>query len=445
MAFRPGTGATFAKAMATASINIRMIAQGSSERQISICVDAADCAKALRAAHAALALSNTQISIVVLGATGAVGSEFLDQLTESKKLLTDATCAGKRKAVSDLNIDFKLTAVSSSKVMRLSYDGLDPSGDVLATSQPADLETLTEFVEDDFNGNRIVIDCTASQEAADCYPKWLSEGIHVVATNKKAGSGPAALYNRAKQASLGSSTQWLYETTAPGSGMPLLATLKDMTQSGDVVRKVSGRFSGSMSFIFAQLRLGVPLSKALAAAAEQGLCEPDPRDDLNGLDTARSLVVLGRELGLELEVADVECKSLLPEELRDWTPDASDGAPPLVEQLCKELEQYDERTAARVDALLADGLVPVQLSTVDVGSGKASVTAFAAIAQDDRAALIRGGEIIVEISSRRYDDIPMVLQGPGAGTKITAAGIFADLLRLSRSLVEFTVPMRQSE
>ena len=164
MAFRPGTGATFAKAMATAGINIRMIAQGSSERQISICVDAEDCSKALRAAHAALALSNTQISVAVLGATGAVGGEFLDQLTESRKLLTDATDAGKRKAVSDLNIDFKLTAVSSSKAMRLSYDGIDPAGDVLADSQPANLNELTAFLEDDFNGNRIIIDYTASQE-----------------------------------------------------------------------------------------------------------------------------------------------------------------------------------------------------------------------------------------------------------------------------------------
>jgi aspartokinase/homoserine dehydrogenase 1 len=378
-----------------------------------------------------------------LGATGAVGSEFLQQLTESQKLLTDATDAGKRKAVSDLNIDYKLTAVASSKSMRLSYDGIDPAGNVLADSQPADLNELTAFLVDDFNGNRIVIDCTSSQEVADCYPKWLGQGIHVVTTNKKAGSGPAALYNRAKKASLESSTQWLYETTAPGSGLPLLATLKDMTQSGDVVNEVTGRFSASISFIFGELRQGVPLSKALAAAVEKGLCEPDPRDDLNGVDNVRTLVVLGRELGIELEVGDVECESLLPAELKDWAPDTSDGAPALVDQLCKELEPYDERTAERVAAILADGLVPTQLSTLDVRTGKASVEAFAAVPQDDRVALCRGGEIIVEIFSRRYDDIPMVLQGPGAGLKITAAGVFADLLRLSRSLVEFAVPLRQ--
>jgi len=394
-------------------------------------------------AHAALALSSTQISVAVLGATGAVGSEFLEQLVESKKLLTNPSAAGKRKAVSELNIDFKVTAVSSSKAMRLSYDGIDPTGNALAESETANLKKLTEFLEDDYNGNRIVIDCTASQEVANCYPKWLAEGIHVVATNKKSGSGPQKGYNQAKQAALASSTQWLYETTAPGSGLPLLATLKDMTQSGDVVKTVSGRFSGSASFIFSQLRQGVPLSKALAAACDKGLCEPDPRDDLNGVDNARSLVVLGRDLGLELELDDVECESLLPDELKDWAPDSKDGAKPIVEQLCEALEPFDASTAERVSAVLADDLVPVQLSMVDVATGKASVKAWASVPKDDRIAMCRGGEVIVEISSRRYDDIPMVLQGPGAGLKITAAGVFADLLRLSRSLVSFNVPVVQ--
>ena len=159
--------------------------------------------------------------------------------------------------------------------MRLSYNGIDPVNALAEDTQEADLKELTAFLEDDYNGNRIVIDCTASQEVANCYPKWLAEGIHVVATNKKAGSGPGELYDRAKQASLASKTQWLYETTAPGSGLPLLATLKDMTQSGDVVKTVSGRFSGSASFIFSQLREGVPLSKALAAAC----AKPGPKPD----------------------------------------------------------------------------------------------------------------------------------------------------------------------
>jgi len=444
MAFRPGTGATFTKAMANAGINIRTIAQGSSERQISICVQSEDCSRALRAAHSALALSNTPISVAVLGASGAVGSEFLRQVAESKMSISDPAASGKRRAVSELNVEYKVTALAKSDTMRMTYDGIDVSSPFDEdAAQPTNLDDLTNFLEDDFNGNRVIIDCTASQDVADYYPEWLSQGIHVIATNKKAGSGPAALYDQTKQAALRSSAQWLYETTAPGSGLPVLATLKDMTQSGDVVESVSGRFSGSMSFIFSQLREGIPLSKALAAACDKGLCEPDPRDDLNGVDNARFLVVLGRELGLELEVSDVEIESLLPTELAKWAPDTKDGAPSLVEQLCKALEPYDEATAERVSAMLADGNLPVQLSTVDMVTGKASVKAFAPVPENDRVARCSGGEIIVEISSRRYSESPMVLQGPGAGLKITAAGLFADLLRLSRSLVEFSMPMRQ--
>jgi len=173
-----------------------------------------------------------------------------------------------------------VTAVSSSSKMRLDYDGIDTAKgsdamlDSNADAVDADLDALTAFLEDDFNGNRIVIDCTASQDVANRYPEWLSRGIHVVATNKKAGAGPAALWEAAKAAQLAANTQWLYETTAPGSGLPLLATLKDMTQSGDVVTRVSGRFSGSISFIFSQLQGGVPLSEALALAVDKGYCEP---------------------------------------------------------------------------------------------------------------------------------------------------------------------------
>jgi len=162
------------------------------------------------------------------------------------------------------------------------------------------------------------------------------------------------------------------------------------------------------------------------------------------VDNVRSLVVLGRELGLDLTAADVECESLLPDELRNWSPDESEEAPPLVEQLCAALAPYDERTASRVSAMLAEGNVPVQLSQVEVATGTASVKAFAPIPADDRVARCAGGEIIVQISSRIYSESPMVLQGPGAGLKLTAAGIFADLLRLSRSLVEWGLPMRRS-
>jgi len=442
MAFRPGTGATFTKSMANAGVNIRIIAQGSSERQISIVVEKEDCTKALRAAHAALALSNTQLSVAVIGATGVVGTEFVSQLRDSRRIVDTDELAGKRKVLDDLRLDFKVTAALKSDFMRLSYDGFDCTPGMLVSEtagvEPTDLETLTRFLNDDFNGNRVVIDCSASQEVADYYTRWLAMGVHVVTANKKLGSGDGAEYAECRALSK-SRAQWYYETTGPGSGLPVLTSLKDMMQSGDRVYRVSGIFSGSVSYILNAMRDGVPMSEALLAAAEAGLCEPDPRDDLNGVDVRRKVVVCARELGLSLELDDVACEKLTPPELEDWKPDLSEGAPSVAAQLAEAMKPYDEATAARLAALAGDGHVCVQLSVVDVEEGKAYVS-LAGVPPDDRMARCLANENVVAIESRRYSASPLVLQGPGAGPQITASGLFADLLHLSRTLVEWNIP-----
>jgi len=451
IAFRPSAAAFFTKAMATAGVNIRAIAQGSSERQISICVDREDCTKALRAAHASLALSRTQLSVAIVGATGQVGRVFLEQLVEAQRLRTEPEVAGKRKVIDELRLDFKVTALARSGHMRLTYDGIDVSAGEAALFDESDelvgrsdLDDLTSFLEDDYNGNRVLIDCSASQEVADYYQRWLRLGIHVVAANKRMGSWPMETYDECKQLTSSGRAQMLYEPTAPGSGLPVLTTLQTMMQSGDRVYSVSGLFSGSISYIHAKLREGMPFSKALREAVDKGLCEPDPRDDLNGIDVTRQLVVLARELGLQLELADVDCETLLPAELTDWIPDSSEGAPTLAAQLCDAIEPFDAQMAERVSAMREEGHLPVQLATVDVRTGQASVQAFAARPESDR--LVRGlpNEVIVEIESRRYSASPMVLQGPGAGLQITAAGLFSDLLQLSRSLVEWDIPLIES-
>ena len=452
MAFRPGTGATFTRAMANAGVNIRTIAQGSSERQISICVERADCTKALRAAHAALALSNTQLTIAVIGATGLVGSELLSQMSEAQRIRDEGDKAGKRKVMDDLNIDFKITAVVKSDQMLLSYDGLDVSkkdAELFGESpEEADLDELTKFLMDDFNGNLVVIDCTASTEVASMYSKWLEKGIHVISANKKTGSGPLEAYEAAQANSRGreANAQWYYETTGPGSGMPVISTLKDMLQSGDRVYKVSGIFSGSLSYILNEVQAGKPLSQAVEAAGGLGLLEPDPRDDLFGNDVRRKVVVLARECGMKLNLEDVEVDSLMPDALSSWQPDTAEGAPTMLAQLVAALKPYDEEVAASiVKKISEDGADhggdkwPVQLSTVDVDEGLAYVR-LAAVPKHSRFASCEANENLIEIQSRRYSEHPMVLQGPGAGPEITASGLFADLLHLSRTLVEWNIP-----
>jgi aspartokinase/homoserine dehydrogenase 1 len=442
MAFRPGTGAAFTRAMAQAGVNIRTIAQGSSERQISICVEKHDCTKALRAAHAALALSNTQLCVAVIGATGMVGSELLQQLADSKRVFADPQAlSARRQVLDDLRLDFKVTAVARQGMMRLSYDGLDVSTaeDLFAdeaTVQPSDLDALTAFLNEDYNGNRVVIDCSASQQVSDYYARWMALGIHVITANKKAGSGDAPLYDEIKLLSRGGRAQWYYETTGPGSGLPVLTTVKDMMQSGDRVYGVKGIFSGSISYMLNEVLKGVPLSQALLKASEEGLCEPDPRDDLTGKDVRRKVVVLARELGLRLELDDVACDSLLPSSLVEWAPDTSDEAPSLAAQLAVALQPFDEETTSRILAMADGGLVPLQLCEVDMASETASVK-IEALPSTDRIAKCEANENIIEIATARYSPRSMVMQGPGAGAQITASGLFADLLHLARTLVEW--------
>jgi len=446
MAFRAGIGATFTKAMANTGVNIRAIAQGSSERQISICVEKDDCTKALRAAHAALALSNTQLDVAIIGASGAVGTELIRQLVASQRVIGDPRAAAKRQVLNDLQLDFKVTAVARSSVMRKSYDGIDVEHGLGLEEgaegiEPTDLEQLTRFLSEGYNGNRVVIDCSISRDVADMYPVWLSRGINVISANKKGGSGSLEHYDQCL-ASRGSQAQWFYETTGPGSGLPVLSILQDMKQSGDSVFRVEGVFSGTISFLIYSVTKGVPLSLALEQAAALSLCEPDPRDDLTGLDVRQKVVVLARELGLRLSSEDVDCESLLPEALADWAPDESEGAPTIIEQLVEALRPYDGVLSKRIAEMRANGMVAVHLGCVDVASGTASVK-LTPLPATSLLARCEDNENVVAITSQRYSPRPMVLQGPGAGAGITAQGLFADLLHLSRTLVEWSIPKIQ--
>ena len=358
--------------------------------------------------------------------------------------------AGTRQVLDDLRLDFKVTAAARSESMRLSYDGLECSSfagaSLLSDADKVvrtDLDALTRFLNEDYCGNRVVLDCTASQDVADYSARWMALGIHVITANKKAGSGAMALYDECKRMSR-ARAQWYYEATGPGSGLPVLSTLKDMMQSGDTVNNVRGIFSGTMSYVLNEVVHGVPLSAAVIAAADLGLCEPDPRDDLLGLDVRRKLVVLARELGLRLQMEDVPCDSLLPKELDydHWQPDRSEGAPSIAQQLSKALRPYDEAVSARVRAMTSirdGGRLPVQLSEVDVEKGVATVKIVSLPAME-RVAQCQANENIVEITTQRYSPRPMVLQGYGAGADITASGLFADLLHLSRTLVEWNIP-----
>ncbi|MEZ4241571.1 MAG: ACT domain-containing protein [Myxococcota bacterium] len=408
MAGQVGVAARFFQALGDAHVSVRAIAQGSSERNISVVVDGADQQRALRAAHAGFYLSRQTLSIGVVGA-GNVGRALLAQLAEQAESL-------RRR----FNLDLRVRAVSTSRRMALADPALPlerwPAA--VEAGEPLDLERLVAHVNADHLPHSVLVDTTASPEVAAHYADWLAAGIHVVTPNKRANTGPYADYEALRDAK---TAHYLYETTV-GAGLPILHTLRDLVQTGDQVQAIEGILSGTLSYLFNAWDGARPFSEMVRQARELGYTEPDPRDDLSGMDVARKLVILGREAGLRLELDQVRVEGLTPPEL----------AAVSVEAFLEQVHALDEPLAARLAEARAAGEVLRFVGQVD-REGRASV-GLRRVPQDHAFARIRLTDNVVQFTTRRYADNPLVVQGPGAGPEVTAAGVFADLLRLGAYL-----------
>jgi len=412
MAGTPGIAAKFLSALGKARVNIRAIAQGSSERNISVVVDAADTTRALRAAHSGLYLSDQTLSVGIVG-VGNVGSELMRQLAAQSARL-------KRH----FDIDLRVRALSTSTHMLLSERPIDLEAadrDAIVQGEPLNLERLVAHVHADYLPHAAIIDCTASDAVASQYESWLARGIHVVTPNKRANTAGMDYYRRLRNANRTLGAHYLYETTV-GAALPIIQTLRDLIQTGDEIIEIEGILSGTLSFLFNSLDGRRSFSELVTHARDLGYTEPDPRDDLSGTDVARKVVILAREMGLSLELGDVAVKSLVPEALQGGT----------VSEFLAALPAHDAEmeTARRSAAAAGNVLRFVGRVTRD---GEASVGLcpypashpFARVQLTDNIVLFRTG---------RYRDNPLVVQGPGAGREVTAAGVFADLLRLASYL-----------
>jgi aspartokinase/homoserine dehydrogenase 1 len=408
----PGSAGKFFRTLGNSGINVRAIAQGASERNISAVIDAKDMTKALRAVHSSFYLSAKTVSIGVIG-PGAVGSALLDQIA-----------SGAERLRSRFNLDLRVRAIGTSRQMCLgpSRLELDDWRARLAAGDPMDIEVFAAHVQTDYLPHAVLIDCTASQSVADRYLGWLERGIHVITPNKRAHSGPIAVYRELKGASHASNTHFLYEATV-GAGLPVINTLQDLVETGDDIERISGIFSGTLAYLFNVFDGSRPFSEIVREAKDRGYTEPDPRDDLSGMDVARKAVILAREAGLELELGDIAVESLVPAALA--------GAP--VEEFLERLADFDAPMAARIGQARADGQVLRYVADVDLAAGRASV-ALERFDADHPFANIALTDNIVQFVTRRYRDNPLIVRGPGAGPDVTAAGIFADLLRLSSML-----------
>ena len=412
MAGMPGVSGKVFSALGNAQINVRAIAQGASERNISVVVDGKHATRALRAAHASFYLSPHTLSIGVIG-PGTVGSVLLDQLGGQRERLAR-----------EFKIDLRVRGILRSQHMCLSDQGIVLEGwraQLAAHSQPIDLARFTEHVHVDYLPHTVLIDCSADADIARHYRDWLAAGIHIVTPNKKANSSDLSYYESLKAARRESGAHYLYETTV-GAGLPVIQTLRDLRETGDEITRIEGIFSGTLAYLFNVYDGSTPFSAIVREAKQRGYTEPDPRDDLSGTDVARKLIILGREMGLKLEMSDVEVASLVP----------SDLATGSSEEFLAGLSRHDQpmkqrylearargRVLRYVGAVSADGRATVGLTELDARH------AFANIALTDN---------VVRFATARYCDNPLIVQGPGAGPAVTAGGVFADLLRLATYL-----------
>jgi aspartokinase/homoserine dehydrogenase 1 len=412
MAGLPGVAAKVFGALGAAAVNVRAIAQGASERNISVVVPSKAATRALRAVHASFYLSDHTISIGVIG-PGIVGRALLEQIASQSERLRR-----------DLKLDLRVRGLLSSKRMLLSERGVPLAGWREALDgayHPADLGRFVEHVAAEHLPHHVIIDCTASGEVAAHYADWLAAGIHVVTPNKKANSAPLAQYRALHAARRAGGSHYLYEATV-GAGLPVIQTLRDLRETGDDIVSIEGIFSGTLAYLFNVYDGRRAFSDIVREAKQRGYTEPDPRDDLSGMDVARKLIILGREMGLTLEMSDVKVESLVPAGLEQGS----------VQEFLERLPAHDAVMAARFERAGAAGKVLRYVGRL-TASGEATVGvvecdarhAFANIALTDN---------VVRFATTRYSSNPLIVQGPGAGPEVTAGGIFADLLRLSAYL-----------
>ena len=408
MAGAHGVAAQVFIALAAAGVNVRAIAQGASERNISVVIDGRVSARALRAVHSAFYLSAHTVSIGLIG-PGLVGGALLDQIASQVERLRR-----------DFKLDLRVRGITGTRSMRLSQGAIDLlrwREEREAGTEPVDLERFGEHVHSDQYPHTVIIDCSASAEVAARYAHWLSQGIHIVTPNKKANSAEYGYYERMREARRSAGSHYLYEATV-GAGLPVIQTLRDLRETGDEIRRIEGMFSGTLAYLFNTWDGSQPFSTVVRQAKSLGYTEPDPRDDLSGLDVGRKLIILGREMGLRLEMSDVRIESLVPAAL------AGCG----IEEFLERLAEFDEPMLARLRAAQAKDQVLRYVGSVSA-DGAASV-GVVELPRSHPFANIALTDNIVRFQTARYDRNPLIVQGPGAGPAVTAAGVFADLLRV---------------
>jgi aspartokinase/homoserine dehydrogenase 1 len=401
-----GIAARFLSAISAAGVNVEVIAQGSTECAITVVVEKRAAYPALRACHTAFFSHTSHMDVILLGC-GNVGAALLQQFQNHDKLLS----AG-HKAL-------HVRAIANSQKLLVGHDMIELG----SWQQDIEQQGISWTVDDIIAIrkklgllNPTIIDCTSDEGLAKQYTKFLANGFNVVAANKKANTRDIAYYREIRATANRHFRKFMYETNV-GAGLPFIDTLQSLIRSGDELKSFGGILSGSLSMIFGLLEDGVPFSEAVEKAMNLGFTEPDPREDLSGMDVARKLLIIAREVGLDLELDDIEVEPVIK---NGFAADVDSL------ELIDHLKTLDESISARVESAKANDGVLRYIGRIEDGRCRVSVDV---VPKSDPLGSIRGGENALVLHSRYYQPIPLVLRGYGAGAEVTAAGVFGDLLR----------------
>jgi aspartokinase/homoserine dehydrogenase 1 len=409
MKHNPGTSGRMFSALGKSGININAIAQGSSELNISAVIHEQDIAKALNVLHEAFFLSDRKVLNVFLVGTGLIGNSLLAMMEKQFNQLAKQN-----------HLEIHVVGIANSKRMLFHEDGLSLTNAVVEMKESGEEMNLNAFfgTMNAMNlSNSIFVDCTSSEAVTGFYESILSSNISIVTPNKKANSGTYEKYLALKAAAFKRGVKFLYETNV-GAGLPVINTLNDLLMSGDRVIGIEAVLSGTLNYIFSTYKKGDQFSNVVKQAKEKGYTEPDPRDDLNGMDVARKILILSREAGLPMELEDVQVENLVPVDcLGEMNTDT------FFEKLNKHNKSFEGLLASaeskneklRYMAILKDGKTQIQLGSVN------SQHPFYSLS---------GSDNIILLTTERYHERPMVIRGPGAGAEVTAAGVFADIIRI---------------
>ena len=404
---RPGVAADVFGALARHSVNINAIAQGASERNISCVIDASEQNRALNIVHQEFFEKRKQLALVVVG-VGTIGSALIQQLHDQNRYLLEQ------------GFDVRIVAVANSKRFVSSAEGLDLTRwreQLAASRRRMNAVALAKEVATLTFSNAAIVDCTADPKVVDAYPQFVKADFHIITPNKRANVLPWRRYASLIELLARRRKYFLFEANV-GAGLPILSTLRDLIASGDVVTKIEGIFSGTLSYLFNTFDGTVPFSALVREAHRLGLTEPDARDDLSGADVGRKLLILARQIGLKMDLGDVRVNSLVPRSLADG---------PFSAGFFARYRKHDGLMLRRFERAQHRGARLRYVGELENGRARAGIGEYA---HDHPFAAAKGTDNVFAFTTKRYAQTPLVVQGPGAGADVTAMGVFSDILKL---------------